>query len=99
MPRVYSAIRQFSSNVMKRPCTVFQSSSFPEFKLIHQFLQKGPDLLELEQKNKREEIRELELKSAHAANLFSKPTSAEETGPDFLFCCFIEVTYDCSEVC
>jgi hypothetical protein len=56
-------------------------------------------LLELEQKNKREEIRELELKSAHAANLFSKPTSAEETGPDFLFCCFIEVTYDCSEVC
>ncbi len=38
---------------------------FPEFKqVIHQFLQKGPDLLELEQKNKREEIRELELKIA-----------------------------------
>jgi hypothetical protein len=38
---------------------------FPEFKqVIHQFLQKGPDLLELERKNKREEIRELELKIA-----------------------------------
>lgn len=38
---------------------------FPEFKqVIHQFLQKGPGLLELQQGGKREEIRELELKIA-----------------------------------
>ena len=38
---------------------------FPEFKqVIHQFLQKGPGLLELQQDDKRTEIRELELKIA-----------------------------------